>query len=57
MGSVAHIEKRVGELDSSQKTILEMINGTLEDFRAALVVVRNEIADVSTRVNLRCKPW
>lgn len=52
MGSVAHIEEHVAELDSSQKTILEMINGMSEDFRAALNVITNEIADVSARVNL-----
>ncbi|KAA0044660.1 reverse transcriptase [Cucumis melo var. makuwa] len=51
-GSVAHIEERVQELDSSQKTHLEMINGMSEDFRATLDVVRNEIADVNARLNL-----
>ncbi|KAA0040334.1 uncharacterized protein E5676_scaffold142G004340 [Cucumis melo var. makuwa] len=45
-GSVVHIEERVQELDSSQKTLLEMINGMSEDFRATLDVVRNEIADI-----------
>ncbi|TYK30023.1 uncharacterized protein E5676_scaffold587G00330 [Cucumis melo var. makuwa] len=47
-----HIEECVNELDSSQKTLLETINGMLEDFRATLDVVRNEIADVNTRLNL-----
>ncbi|TYK16922.1 uncharacterized protein E5676_scaffold130G00580 [Cucumis melo var. makuwa] len=51
-GSVAHIEERVQELDNSQKTLLEMINGMSEDFRATLDVVRNEIADVNARLNL-----
>ncbi|KAA0046982.1 uncharacterized protein E6C27_scaffold230G001680 [Cucumis melo var. makuwa] len=51
-GSVAHIEERVQELDSSQKTLLEMINGMSEDFRATLDVVRNEIADVNARLSL-----
>ncbi|TYK23878.1 uncharacterized protein E5676_scaffold419G00550 [Cucumis melo var. makuwa] len=51
-GSIADIEEHVGELDSSQKTIMEIINDMLEDFLAALNVVRNEIANVSTRVNL-----
>ncbi|TYK18747.1 senescence-specific cysteine protease sag39 [Cucumis melo var. makuwa] len=52
MGSVTHIEEHVRELDSFQKTLLEMINGMSEDFRAALDVVRNEIADVNARLNL-----
>ncbi|KAA0056485.1 senescence-specific cysteine protease sag39 [Cucumis melo var. makuwa] len=52
MGFVVHIEERVIELDSSQKTLLQMINVMLEDFLAALDVVRNEITDLSTRVNL-----
>ncbi|KAA0060455.1 uncharacterized protein E6C27_scaffold22G002820 [Cucumis melo var. makuwa] len=43
---VAQMEERVNELDSSQKTLLKMINGMSEDFRATLDVVRNEIADV-----------
>ena len=51
-GSVAHIEERVQELDSSQKTLLEMINGMSEDYRATLDVVRNEIADVNARLSL-----
>ncbi|KAA0055658.1 senescence-specific cysteine protease sag39 [Cucumis melo var. makuwa] len=46
------MEERVSELDSSQKTLLEIINGMLEDFRATLNVVRNEIADVNTRLSL-----
>ncbi|TYK18539.1 uncharacterized protein E5676_scaffold119G00390 [Cucumis melo var. makuwa] len=49
---VAHMEERVNELDSSQKTLLKMINGMSEDFRTTLDVVRNEIADVNTRLNL-----
>ncbi|KAA0041498.1 uncharacterized protein E5676_scaffold205G001550 [Cucumis melo var. makuwa] len=51
-GFVAHIEERVQELDSSQKTLLEIINGRSEDFRATLDVVRNEIADVNARLSL-----
>ncbi|KAA0052177.1 uncharacterized protein E6C27_scaffold1589G00480 [Cucumis melo var. makuwa] len=51
-GFVAHMEGRVNELDSSQKTLLKMINGMLEDFRATLDVVRNEIAYVNTRLSL-----
>ncbi|TYK31693.1 uncharacterized protein E5676_scaffold398G00590 [Cucumis melo var. makuwa] len=50
--SVAYIEERVQELDSSQKTLLEMINDMSEDFRATLNVVRNEIADVNVRLSL-----
>ncbi|KAA0045376.1 senescence-specific cysteine protease sag39 [Cucumis melo var. makuwa] len=50
-GSV-HIEERVQELDSSKKTLLEMINGMWEDFRATLDVVRSEIADVNARLEL-----
>ncbi|KAA0062476.1 uncharacterized protein E5676_scaffold325G00940 [Cucumis melo var. makuwa] len=42
---VSHIEERVVELDSSQKSIMEMINSMSKDFRATLDVVRNEIAD------------
>ncbi|KAA0062485.1 uncharacterized protein E5676_scaffold325G00830 [Cucumis melo var. makuwa] len=49
---IAHIEECVLELDSSQKTLLEMINGMLEDFQATVDVVRNEIVDVKTRLNL-----
>ncbi|KAA0054437.1 uncharacterized protein E6C27_scaffold24G001940 [Cucumis melo var. makuwa] len=49
---VAHMEERVNELDSSQKTLLEMINDMLEDFLATLDVVRNEITDVNARLNL-----
>ncbi|KAA0062302.1 uncharacterized protein E5676_scaffold313G003310 [Cucumis melo var. makuwa] len=52
MGSVAHIEERVQELDSSQKTLLEMMNDMFEDFRATLDVVRNEIADMNARLDL-----
>ncbi|KAA0063481.1 uncharacterized protein E5676_scaffold668G00010 [Cucumis melo var. makuwa] len=51
-GFAAHMEERVNELDSSQKTLLEMINGMSEDFRVTLDVVRNEIADVNVRLNL-----
>ncbi|KAA0033331.1 uncharacterized protein E6C27_scaffold845G001500 [Cucumis melo var. makuwa] len=51
-GFAAHMEERVNELDSSQKTLLEMINDMSEDFRATLDVVRNEIADVNTRLSL-----
>ncbi|KAA0050696.1 9-cis-epoxycarotenoid dioxygenase NCED6 [Cucumis melo var. makuwa] len=51
-GFAAHKEERVNELDSSQKTLLEMINNMSEDFRATLDVVRNEIADVNTRLSL-----
>ncbi|KAA0035567.1 reverse transcriptase [Cucumis melo var. makuwa] len=52
MGTVAHIEERVQELDSSQKTLLEMINNMSEDFQVTLDVVRNEITDVNARLNL-----
>ncbi|KAA0067252.1 uncharacterized protein E5676_scaffold231G00330 [Cucumis melo var. makuwa] len=51
-GFAAHMKERVSELDSSQKTLLEMINGMSEDFRVTLDVVRNEIADVNARLNL-----
>ncbi|TYK11966.1 uncharacterized protein E5676_scaffold177G001500 [Cucumis melo var. makuwa] len=51
-GFAVHMEERVSELDSSQKTLLEMINGISEDFRVPLDVVRNEIADVNARLNL-----
>ncbi|TYK27683.1 uncharacterized protein E5676_scaffold225G00120 [Cucumis melo var. makuwa] len=51
-GFAVHMEERVSELDSSQKTLLEMINGMSEDFRVTLDVVRNEIADVNTRLSL-----
>ncbi|KAA0046198.1 uncharacterized protein E5676_scaffold688G00220 [Cucumis melo var. makuwa] len=51
-GSAAHIKERVEELDSSQKTLLEMINGMLEDYRATLDVVRNEIVYVNARLSL-----
>ncbi|KAA0066842.1 uncharacterized protein E5676_scaffold384G002010 [Cucumis melo var. makuwa] len=51
-GFAAHMEERVSELDSSQKTLLEMINGMSEDFRVTLDVIRNEIADVNARLNL-----
>ena len=48
--SVAHVEERVNELDSSQKMLLKMINGMLEE--ATLDVVRNEIIDVNMKLNL-----
>ncbi|KAA0033369.1 9-cis-epoxycarotenoid dioxygenase NCED6 [Cucumis melo var. makuwa] len=51
-GFAAHMEERVSELDSAQKTLLEMINGMSEDFRVTLDVVRNEIADVNARLSL-----
>ncbi|KAA0047562.1 senescence-specific cysteine protease sag39 [Cucumis melo var. makuwa] len=51
-GFAANMEERVSELDSSQKTLLEMINGMSEDFRVTLDVVKNEIADVNARLNL-----
>ncbi|KAA0040304.1 uncharacterized protein E5676_scaffold142G004680 [Cucumis melo var. makuwa] len=51
-GFVDHMEECVDELDSSQKTLLEMISGMSEDFRDTLNVVRNEIADVNARLNL-----
>ncbi|KAA0046894.1 uncharacterized protein E5676_scaffold298G00720 [Cucumis melo var. makuwa] len=51
-GFVAHMEKRVNELDSFQKTLLDMRNGMSEDFRATLDVVRNGITDVNARLNL-----
>ena len=50
--SVAQMEEQVMELDNSQKNMLEMINDMTEDFRATLDVVRNELAEVNTRVNL-----
>ena len=52
MGFVTHIEECVIELDRSQKTIMEMINDMSKDFQATLDIVRNEIIDVSMRVNL-----
>ncbi|TYK07348.1 uncharacterized protein E5676_scaffold202G00640 [Cucumis melo var. makuwa] len=52
LGFFAHMEGRINELDSSQKTLLEMIHDMSEDFRATLDVVRNKIADVNTRLNL-----
>ncbi|KAA0038932.1 uncharacterized protein E5676_scaffold227G00730 [Cucumis melo var. makuwa] len=51
-GPVVYIEERVNELDNSQKTLLEMINSMLEDFLVTLDVVRNEKADVNTRLSL-----
>ncbi|TYJ96653.1 9-cis-epoxycarotenoid dioxygenase NCED6 [Cucumis melo var. makuwa] len=51
-GFAAHMEERVSELDSAQKTLLEMINDMSEDFRVTLDVVRNEIADVNARLSL-----
>ncbi|KAA0066321.1 uncharacterized protein E6C27_scaffold21G003810 [Cucumis melo var. makuwa] len=51
-GFATHMEERVSELDSAQKTLLEMINGMSEDFRVTLDVVRNEIADVNARLSL-----
>ncbi|TYK19243.1 uncharacterized protein E5676_scaffold1493G00440 [Cucumis melo var. makuwa] len=51
-GFAAHMEERVSELDSSQKTLLKMINGMSEDFRVTPDVIRNEIADVNARLNL-----
>ncbi|TYK27640.1 senescence-specific cysteine protease sag39 [Cucumis melo var. makuwa] len=51
-GFIAHMEGRVNEVDNSQKTLLEMINGMSEDFRATFDVVRNEITDVNTRLSL-----
>ncbi|TYK14476.1 uncharacterized protein E5676_scaffold186G001430 [Cucumis melo var. makuwa] len=51
-GFVAHMEGRVNELDSSQKTLLEMINDMSGDFRATLDVVWNEIVDVNIRLSL-----
>ncbi|KAA0035296.1 RNA-directed DNA polymerase-like protein [Cucumis melo var. makuwa] len=51
-GFTTHMEEHVSELDSSQKTLLEMINGMSEDFRVTLDVVRSEIADVNARLNL-----
>ncbi|KAA0066694.1 uncharacterized protein E5676_scaffold384G00210 [Cucumis melo var. makuwa] len=54
-GFAAHMEERVSELDSSQKTLLEMINDMSEDFRVTLDVVRNEIADVNIRLSLRMR--
>ncbi|TYK07966.1 uncharacterized protein E5676_scaffold265G00940 [Cucumis melo var. makuwa] len=51
-GFVAQMEGRVNELDSSEKTLLDMINGMSEDFRATLDVVKNGIADVNTKLSL-----
>ncbi|KAA0047380.1 uncharacterized protein E5676_scaffold363G00340 [Cucumis melo var. makuwa] len=51
-GFAVHMGERVSELDSAQKTLLEMINGMSEDFRVTLDVVRNEIADVNARLSL-----
>ena len=50
--SVAHIEEHLFELDSFQKTIMEMINDMSEDFWVSLDIVRNKITDVNMRVNL-----
>ncbi|KAA0066690.1 senescence-specific cysteine protease sag39 [Cucumis melo var. makuwa] len=51
-GFVAHMEGRVNEVDNAKKTLLEMINDMSEDFRATFDVIRNEIADVKTRMSL-----
>ncbi|KAA0062982.1 uncharacterized protein E6C27_scaffold468G00790 [Cucumis melo var. makuwa] len=51
-GFAAHMEKRISELDNTQKTLLEMINGMSEDFKVTLDGVRNEIADVNARLSL-----
>ena len=46
------MEERVIELDNSHKNMLKMINDTTDDFRVTLNVVRNEIVEVKTKVNL-----
>ncbi|TYK23114.1 uncharacterized protein E5676_scaffold142G001050 [Cucumis melo var. makuwa] len=54
-GFAARMEERVTKLDSSQKTLLEMINDMSQDFRVTLDVVRNEITDVNARLNLKMR--
>ena len=46
-GFVFHTEERFVELDSCQKTILEMINDISKDFLAILDVIKNEFAEVN----------
>lgn len=46
------MEEHIEELDNSQKAITQVVTDLSEDFRAALDVVKTEIADVNARVNL-----
>ena len=51
-GSAGLIEERVDGLDSSQKAMFQMVTELYEDVKAALDVVRVEVADISTKVNV-----
>ena len=51
-GSTGLIEEWVDELDSSQKAMFQMVIELSEDVKAALDVVRVEMADISARVNV-----
>ena len=51
-GSATRMEERVIKLDNFHKNIMEVINGMTKNFLATLDVVRNEIVEVNTKVNL-----
>ena len=54
-GSACLIEEQVDGLGRSQKTTFQMVTKLSEDVKATLDVVRVEMADISTRVNVVVK--
>ena len=51
-GSTSLIEERVDGLDRSQKAMFQMVTEVSKDVKAALDVVRVEMANISARVNI-----
>ena len=52
MGSAGLIEERVDDLDSSKNEMFKIVTKLSEDVKAALDVVRIEMADISAIVNV-----
>jgi len=50
--SVAHMEERVEELDSSHKVMLKLFNDLTDDFRTTVEAIRAEMAEMKTQGNL-----
>ena len=52
MGSTTRMEERVEGLDNAQLAIVQMVSDLSKDFRESLRMVRAEVADLDTKLNL-----
>ena len=55
MGLVAQMEERVEALDNAQQGIIHMVSDFSKELRTTLVVVKVEVANLSTRLNLNMR--